>query len=872
MRVNRNTVGIALKVPTATYRIQLNQNFPFSSLKAIVPYLSKLGISHIYASPIFQAETGSLHGYNITDPATINLELGGRAGFEDLVQELKAYGLSWLQDIVPNHASYTPQNKRLCDVLAKGTNSAYACFFDIDWNHPSEELSGKLLLPLLAKPIQRCLKSGQIKLIHNSGFKIVSGSFEFPLNDTSQQHLELAGPVQQVLNKYNHNPKFLAALLSQQHYHLAYWRTAFRCINYRRFFDINSLIGIRMENPSAFLEWHHLLFEFVRSLRIDGLRVDHIDGLYEPETYFKELRARCPDAYIIAEKILTDDESLPKTWPIEGTTGYDFLNYVNKLFVQTTNEPAFNTLYQDFTGNIQNFDDLLYQAKKTVIETSFFGDAQNLARLFTGALCESTHPKPPDQRTIAAVVELLACFPIYRTYIDASNNSGDSAFRIAFELAELKNPQLADSFQALSHLINERQTSPDALFALKRFQQFTGAVMAKGFEDTVLYRYVRLLSLNEVGSNPTQFGISPDQFHAFNRLRQQNWPLTLNTTSTHDVKRGEDVRARLNVLSEIPNEFQANIEQWQKILASKKSQITCTPVPDSNETYYLYQTLLGAYPWTDIEQQEFNNRIVQHMIKALREAKVHSCWIDPNLPYEEAVVTFVLSLLSNTDFMDAFLSFQRKIANYGLFNTLAQTLLKSVCPGVPDFYWGAELWDLTLVDPDNRRPINFTLRQRLLSEVATLNPQKTATLLATPSNGKVKLYTIYKALQFRKSQPMLFEKGAYLPIAIKGTQARHVVAFCRRNTDDYALVVVPRFPASLPYRRAGKSKVHNAKHPTSGNVVDWADTYLSLPEAAPSRWFDLFTEKKLSSTCGRLPLSDVLDAFPIALLYGDKHG
>ncbi|MDR0373402.1 MAG: malto-oligosyltrehalose synthase [Nitrososphaerota archaeon] len=860
-----------MKTPTATYRIQLNQNFTFSHLKAIVPYLNKLGISHIYASPIFQAEAESLHGYNITDPAVINSELGGRAGFEDLIKEVQTYGLEWLQDIVPNHASYTTQNKRICDVLAKGANSTGARFFDIDWNHPSEKLSGKLLLPILAEPYKQCLKKRQIKLIHNHGFKIAYGSLEFPINTNTQHHLELSHSVQQELDKYNNNPRFLTELLSRQHYCLAHWRTAFKSINYRRFFDINSLIGICMENPAAFTEWHRLIFELIQSGKISGLRVDHIDGLYEPKSYLKKLRTRCPDAYIVVEKILTDKEQLPKTWPIKGTTGYDFLNYVNKLLVQTDHEPAFNTLYQNSTGNIQNFDALLYEAKKVFVETYFLGDAQNLSRLFDDALCESACCKPLDQETLAAVVALMACFPLYRTYLDESNDGDDSEFRAALELAEQQNPLLANKFSAIARLLKERQTSSGAFFALKRFQQFTGAVMAKGLEDTVLYRYVRLLSLNEVGSSPAQFGVSTGQFHEFNQLRQQNWPLTLNATSTHDVKRGEDVRARLNVLSEIPDEFQANVKQWKKISASKKIQINNTIAPDDSETYYLYQTLLGTYPWDDMEK-EFPDRIAQHMVKALREAKVHSCWLDPNLPYEEAVVTFVASILSDAEFMDTFLSFQRKIASYGFFNSLSQTLLKAACPGIPDFYWGSELWDLTLVDPDNRRPVNFTLRQKLLTKVAELNPKRADALLDAPQDGKAKLYTIYKTLQFRKSQQLLFEQGQYLPLTVKGAQAKNVVAFCRRNGGAYALVVVPRFPANLLYIRADEPKKSNTKRPVTWGDANWADTSIHLPQAAPTRWTEIFTEKTLSSSSGHLPIRDILNNFPVALLYGDEHG
>jgi (1->4)-alpha-D-glucan 1-alpha-D-glucosylmutase len=861
-----------LKVPLATYRIQLNKNFPFSSLKAIVPYLSQLGISHIYASPIFQAEKDSIHGYNVIDPDAINQELGGKAGFEDVIREAEAYGLGWLQDIVPNHASYTPQNKRLNDVLAKGAGSAYACFFDVNWNHPSEKLQGKLLLPILAEPYIQCLKQGQIRLVHNGGFKIKYGNLEFPVNVATTQHLELNGSVQQTLEEYNRNPKYLDALLSKQYYRLAHWKTAFRHISYRRFFDINGLIGVRMENPDVFEEWHRLVFELMWSGVVSGLRVDHIDGLYAPEVYLQKLRDRCRGAYLVVEKILAGEEQLPKTWPVEGTTGYDFLNYANKLFIQSANEPAFSALYRDFTSNTQAFDDLLYDAKKTVAETYFLGDARNIARLFSGALRESVYTGQFDHwKLTVAVVELMACFSLYRTYLN-EQSGGDTAFWTALKLAEQQNPPLAAEFSAITRLLKERRTSPDALHALKRFQQFTGAVMAKGFEDTVLYRYSRLLSLNEVGSSPAQFGISIEQFHEFNRIRQRNWPLTLNASSTHDTKRGEDVRARLNVLSEVPDDFRTAAGYWAELNAAKKRQINGAAAPDGSEEYYLYQTLLGAYPWDDGEKQNFSERIRQHMVKVLREAKVHSSWIEPNLPYEEAAAAFAELILTDDAFMDAFLPLQNKTAICGVFNSLAQTLLKAVCPGVPDFYQGTELWDLNLVDPDNRRPVNFELRQKLLSEIAALKPQNAHALLQTPGDGKVKLYAIFKTLQFRRKHRLLFEGGAYLPLAIKGAYAACAVAFCRKRGDAYVAAVVPRCPASLLYTREGRSVQRDsvaAEAVWSG--ADWADTYISLPEGTPARWTDVFTDETVLSSCGRLYLRDVLDAFPVALLFGDEY-
>jgi (1->4)-alpha-D-glucan 1-alpha-D-glucosylmutase len=464
----------------------------------------------------------------------------------------------------------------------------------------------------------------------------------------------------------------------------------------------------------------------------------------------------------------------------------------------------------------------------------------------------------------------MACYPVYRSYIDQPNG-GDGTFKAALTLAKQHNPKLSDGYSTISYLLKETKTSSEALHAIKRFQQFTGAVMAKGFEDTALYRYTRLLSLNEVGSNPAQFGISKTAFHEFNRSRQQNWPLTLNTTSTHDTKRGEDVRARLNVLSEIPDEVRLNLKGWAAVNASKKREVNGELAPSRNEEYYLYQTLLGTYPWDSSQKQEFTERISQHMVKALREAKVHTCWIETNLPYEDAVTAFASEILSDDAFLGAFLPFQQKIALYGFYNSLSQTLLKITCPGVPDFYQGTELWDLNLTDPDNRGPVDYQKRRALLREITQLKSERAPELLLNPSDGKAKLYLIYKALEFRKKQRLLFEQGEYLPLAVKGRGEGHVVAFCRKRADAYFLVVVPRFLSGLRYTGDGKSA-------SSGLVawgdlaVDWADTYISLPEGAPSRWSDVFTEKILIPCCGRLTLRDALDRFPLALLWGEGDG
>jgi len=864
-----DTVGLVLKVPTATYRVQLNKNFTFQDLKAVVPYLSQLGVSHIYASPIFKARTGSLHGYDIVDPNIISEELGGRAGFEEVAREAQAYNLHWLQDIVPNHAAYSPQNKKISDVLTKGAESSYACFFDVDWNHPTPLLQGKIFTPFLSERFCESLRYKKISLIHTgSDFKVQYGELEFPLSPKTQQRLELDDSIQVTLDKYNSNPKLLYQLLDNQHYQLGYWRESLKHINYRRFFDILDLIGLRMETPIVFEQMQQLIFELTRSGLFSGLRVDHIDGLCEPNEYLHMLRQHCPEAYIIVEKILTGEEQLPTHWPVEGSTGYDFLNHLNKLFIQASNMSPLDTLYRVFTGDTRSYSSILSEAKKVAVENYFQGDMKNLAWLFNDTLSKLGYMVPYSRdRLVLAVTQVMVCFPFYRTYLDGKCED-DKIWWATLWLAEQLNPALAAELLAISHLIQQSKTQPAALAVIKRFQQYTGAVMAKGFEDTLLYRYNRLLSLNEVGSAPNQFGISIEQFHQFNLVRQHKWPLTINASSTHDTKRGEDVRARLNVLSEFPDEFRLNVEAWTKLNTAKKKQINGMPAPDGNEEYYLYHTLLGAYPWNPFDQQDFSSRIKNHMNKVLQEAKNHSTWLHQNHTYHQALEAFIEHVLSNHAFLDAFLPFQQKIAYLGVYNSLSQTMLKIGCPGIPDFYGGTELWDLNLVDPDNRRPVDFKLRQKMLVEVSQIKPQSTSVLLQTPNDAKAKMYLITKALRFRRENSALFEKGAYLQLAAKGKYAENVVAFCRVKSCLYLLVVVPRLPAGLLCidKRDVNQRVPNM---SAWGEVDWIDTHLQLPEAAPTQFTDVFTEQTLLSSDGRLFLNDVLGTFPVAMLWGD---
>ena len=482
------------------------------------------------------------------------------------------------------------------------------------------------------------------------------------------------------------------------------------------------------------------------------------------------------------------------------------------------------TIYTNaFTGNTQAFSELLYDCKKSIIENYFMGDIKNLSRLILQALNRLQNRRFNPKAMINAIVELFASFPVYRTYLNPANTGAETSanFRLALTSAKQKNPAATKELDAIESLLNLSGGSEVALFALMRLQQFTGSVMAKGLEDTAFYRYCRLLSLNEVGGNPARFGVSAEEFHKFNMARQSKWPLSLNASSTHDTKRGEDSRARLNVLSEMPQEFERHLKSWAEVNAKEKTRLNGKLAPSSNEEYFIYQTLLAAYPFEEAEMQDFAERVTAYMVKALREAKVNSSWLAPNVQYEEAVTRFVTAILQNQSFLDDFLPFQQQIAHYGFYNTLSQTLLKIMCPGIPDFYQGSELWNLSMVDPDNRRPVDFQLRQKRLAEVSALEPSKAQSLLENYETGKAKLYVIFKALEVRRRLKELFEEGAYVPLSVEGEGREHVFAFARTKGSQFVVVIVPRFVAGL------------LAQSESWTGLDWKENSIILPAEAP---------------------------------------
>jgi (1->4)-alpha-D-glucan 1-alpha-D-glucosylmutase len=925
-----------MRIPTATYRIQFHQDYNFAAARSIVAYLSDLGISDLYASPIFQARTGSPHGYDVVDPTQINPELGTADEFAALVSAMQQQGLGWLQDIVPNHMAYDSHNQWLMDILENGPDADSFHFFDIDWHQTAESISGRVLAPLLGNLYAECLEQGEIKLAYDeTGLSVNYGNLKLPVRLESYSRLithnlgqltrsigrqqpdfiKLLGLLYLIKNipnetkgrerydqmsfvksllweLYSQNDivkQFLVAnlesfngevgkpesfnlldgLLAEQFYRLSFWKVGAEEINYRRFFTVNELISVKVEELKVFNKVHSLIAQLVENGTFTGLRIDHIDGLYNPTQYLERLQAQVSNVYITVEKILAQSEDLPASWTIQGTSGYDFLNYVNGVFCHTQHELAFTQFYLTFTGLYTEYDQLAADKKRLIIEKNLAGDVSNLAdrlkRISGQTRLGGDFTAYGLKRALA---EVLAWFPVYRTYVDSAVVSASDRAVIQTAIAQAKPhvPQLIKELDYIEKLLlrqgedylSETQ-KVDRLEFVMRLQQLTGPLMAKGIEDTLLYCYNRLLSLNEVGGNPSQFGISLAQFHQFNQHHAQHWPHTMNATATHDTKRGEDVRARLNILSELPEEWSTQVKTWAKMNADKKPKVNGRVVPDNNDEYFLYQTLVGAFPWQESEFSEFRDRIKAYAIKSVREAQVHTAWLTPNHKYEEGYLAFIDAILSDpatNPFLQAFKPFQQRVAAYGVLNSLSQVLLKNTVPGVPDLYQGNELWDLNLVDPDNRRPIAYAQRMTALNYIqAQSSPHPLALieeLLATQTDGRIKLFLTYQLLQARKTYSALFQQGDYVPLTVTGKWSEHIIAFGRRLKQQMAIAIAPRFWVNL---------VQPGEQPLGPDI--WQDTSIQLPRSFTG--FNAITAQSWSSS-PLLSVGEALQHFPVALL------
>ena len=862
-----------------TYRVQLNASFGFDQAAEVADYLAALGVSHLYTSPYLQAAPGSTHGYDVVDHSRISDDLGGQAAHARMIAALKASGLGHVLDTVPNHMSIAGRaNRWWWDVLRNGLASAYARFFDVDWEPPEARLRNTLLLPVLADQYGRVLERGEIRLHReHTAFTVRYKDHEFPVEPRSLAGLvrvaamgieserlafvadalellppptetdpaaaerrrrddrvatellqslldaepEVVSALDRAVAACNADPDSLDRLLEQQNYRLAWWQAAERDLGYRRFFDVNTLIGLRVETPEVFEDTHQRIIELVQSGAADGLRIDHVDGIQDPEEYLRRLRERCP-CYVVVEKILQNEERIPEGWPVDGTSGYDFLNLVGGLFIDPRAEAQLTQFYASFAGVTDSYADVAHEKRLLVVREGLGSDVNRLAELLL-QICER-HRRQRDytrHMLTEAVRELLASFPIYRTYVRPARPEVREADRATIDaaIAEAKRrrPDLdAELFDFLRGLLTLAVRGERESAFVNRFQQLSTAVMAKGVEDTAFYCYNRYVSLNEVGGNPARFGVSPADFHEHMADVQQRRPLTMNTTATHDTKRGEDVRARLAVLTECPATWTSAVQRWSQLNERHRT----ASLPDRNTEYLYYQILVGAWPLS-------TDRAVAYMEKAAREAKLHTSWTAPNEEFETALRRFVERTLEDPEFTGAVSTLVDSIVGPGRVVSLAQTLIKLTAPGVPDLYQGTELWSLSLVDPDNRRPVDYALRRRLLTEVANASPEQ---VLERMDEGLPKLWMIQRALQVEAS-------GCYQPLMAEGEQAQHVLAFGRGGR---LIAAVPRLTQEL---RGG-----------------WGETALPLPDGT---WRNVFTQE---SHTGRDRIAHLFARFPVALL------
>jgi (1->4)-alpha-D-glucan 1-alpha-D-glucosylmutase len=898
-------VKASAKIPSATYRLQFNRGFTFEHAADILDYLRDLGISDLYASPVLKAGPSSTHGYDVCSFEEVNPNLGGESALDALTAKLREHDMGLLLDLVPNHMGADCTNSWLTDVLAKGEHSQFSSWFDIDWNSPVPRLKGKVLLPTLEDIQGKVLEAGKLCLAYEENqFRVKYYDRAFPLRDETEKQLQAetgAEGLEQVLAAYNGRSgdarsfDALDRLLEQQHYRLAWWRLAGQIINYRRFFDVSELIALRMELPEVFSATHRLALRWCKEGKVTGLRIDHPDGLFDPRQYFERLQRAAADSggdnpnsqslYIVAEKILSRDERLPLDWPVAGTTGYDFLNQVNGLFVDGANEQPFSNLYRDFTGCAGTFEDAAYAGKKQVLFASFLGELNGLSRHLLEIATAARSGRDLTLHILkSALAEIIACFPVYRTYATGETGqlSATEQRQVTLALENARRhaaPLLLPAMDWIGAILL-LQTPNDLNAELKtrcrdfvlKFQQLTGPVTAKGIEDTAFYNYNRLVSLNEVGGDPGRFGISVDAFHQYNEVTARSWPHSLLASATHDTKRGEDVRARLNILSEMPEQWSAAIQQWSKLNEQHKTKVAGRLEPEGNDEYLLYQTLVGAWPdESDAEAgenpdpvsksrsglNELAERVSAYLLKATREAKRNTSWTDPNADYEHATKLFIERLLDaalSKSFHQTFLRFQRTVGFFGRINSLSQTLVKLTSPGVPDIYQGTELWDLSLVDPDNRRPVDFARRRAALEKVRGW--QSAAPI--TEITAETKLFLIWRTLQFRNEHRAVFDHGDYFPLSVEGSKRDHLCAFARTTKDKLtSITVVPRLVFRL---LKGELRL------PLGDL--WSNTLLRLPSGVSDTEFtNLFTGETIrASANATISARTLFASFPVALL------
>ncbi|MFP4330058.1 MAG: malto-oligosyltrehalose synthase [Spirochaetaceae bacterium] len=943
--------------PRATMRLQFHSGFTFEDARKLVPYMSGLGISHVYASPVLQARPGSTHGYDIVDHNRINQEVGDRDSLYAFADALHAEGMGLILDFVPNHMGVGyADNEWWLHVLEWGESSPYAHFFDIDWRSAEESLRGKVLLPVLGDGYGGILENGELLLrfvAAEGAFAVFYYDHRFPISPRHYAEILLAGvralpgaepalrPLIREFGTLSRQPRGkgrrtatlkraqelkgalarLAAaeeqvagaceaacatyngeagvsesfdklhkLLEAQAYRPSYWRLAANEINYRRFFDINDLAGIRVEEPEVMNITHHLIYQLMQDQVIQGLRLDHIDGLREPKAYLERLQeaaglrtigaGRLQGAagyetpldqpfYVVVEKILAHHEQLREQWPVSGTTGYEFLALVGELFTSPESEEVLTEIYNRFTREERSFSETVLAGKYRVMEETLLSELNVLANQFNRLAKRCRRTRDYSRGGLRrALFQIAARFPVYRTYVDDHGCSEEDRRYIDWAVTQAKKAStMADrsvfdfvrsvlTTEILDELPGSFRRKEVISLAMK-FQQFTAPVTAKSVEDTSFYRYHRLVSRNEVGGDPQRLYASPQAFHIANRGRLSHFPFSMVATATHDHKRGEDTRCRINVISERPERWVQLLDRIEELSELYLTEEEGRVIPRRNDRYLLFQTILGTWPFEPAPPEyegilEYTERLVAYMRKALREAKEETSWTNVNESYERGVENYLRSLLNPRGSTVILRTFHEAVGEFALpaaVHGLAETLLKLTVPGVPDIYQGTEFWDFSLVDPDNRRAVNFTERIEALSRFRR-GEESLEELLRNWKNGALKAYVIYRCLTLRSELPDLFAAGEYEGIETTGLHAGRLVSFRRGES---LILCVPRLTAAL---------LEGADIPLPRG---WGDTALQL-EGLSGSYREIFSRRRVELSGGNLEVASLLDRFPVALL------
>lgn len=922
-------------IPASTYRLQFHGGFTFRDAKAILGYLDKLGISDVYASPYFQASPDSTHGYDVADHNRLSPAIGDASDFRAFSSEIRERGMGHVLDFVPNHMGIGESlNKWWMEVLEDGLSSPFAHYFDIDWNPVKAALSQRVMLPILGERYGKVLELGELKLqLEKGAFSLKYFDTKLPLSPAT--YPEILRPaltyldsaqieqLREVLSSFSslaHHPSPeakaaakkqlhelvskepgiaqaidhamralegevgkpesfdpLHELLEAQAYRLGYWRTAAEEINYRRFFDINTLAAIRVEIPEVFEAAHQLVFELLSRGDVTGLRIDHVDGLWNPKEYLERVQQRYSELcgitgnpaplYLLVEKIVDlTRERMPGEWLTHGTTGYEFANQVVQVFTEKASEKRLTRIYQRFTGVMDTFSDLVYEKKILTMLNALSSEVTVLGKMLDEISELHRNYRDFSRNTLtAAVREVMACFPVYRTYVteDGTVSAEDEKIILrAISSARRRNPTVEKAvfdflrsvlLLRLPENLTEEHRAAHVRFVMK-FQQCSSPVMAKSVEDTAFYIYNRLVALNEVGGNPDSFGIEASEFHRLNIERLERFPHNLLGTTTHDTKRHEDTRMRIVALSEVPDAWQSSLQRWSRLNRRQRTKIGDETAPSPNEEYLLYQILLGTWPleaMDDEGRQNYIERIQQYMGKAMKEAKINSSWTEPNEEWEKAVTDFVANILTEKTgqaFLADFQTFADQVAQWGAMNSLSEVVLKCTSPGVPDFYQGTEIWNFSLVDPDNRRPVDYTERQQLLDSLAGAS---TAELMQDWKSGRIKLALIHRLMTYRRENAEFFRQAGYQPLEVTGRFAKNILAYVRESQGRSIVVIVPRLTAKMGFAPTGDA---------------WGDTTVLWEGGQGKTLRNLLSADEPLTGTDSLPLATLLATVPFAVL------